>query len=347
MDKLGNLLRLVTLVLVIISGGNLWARDVSSKEAQAFLDNYSKIFNAGDATELGELWKPEGEFIDVLGHRIVGRDAIVKQFATFFTKNNGAKLKLKLLSVKQPEPTVLVLEISPELSPAPTTDSGEQVITLVLNKVDKKWLIEGVRERITAPPSFAHLKALDWMVGVWTSVNPNPKEEKEATEKSSGAAQGDESTKPADSVKEEGGLTEGTAKKADVAVAGISYSMSVEWTANKSFLINYFSMKRNDTVIHGQEVIAWDPKEKKLKSWAFDSTGGFTQSLWRQDGSKWVIESKGVLADGQTTSTTHAIAPEGTDSLACETTKVIQYGKKPETINFKLYRQTAGKPEAK
>ena len=67
------------------------------------------------------------------------------------------------------------------------------------------------------------------------------------------------------------------AKKAE----HVSFSMHCHWTENKSFLICMYTAKHLDVVRHGTEVIGWDAKEKKIRSWTFGSNGGFTEGFWR------------------------------------------------------------------
>ena len=44
--------------------------------------------------------------------------------------------------------------------------------------------------------------------------------------------------------------------------------------------------------------VFWDPALKKLRSWTFDSEGGFFNGLWTKDGNQWLLTSAGVKADG-------------------------------------------------
>ena len=45
--------------------------------------------------------------------------------------------------------------------------------------------------------------------------------------------------------------------------------------------------------------IGWDPLTKQIKSWVFDSEGGYGDGLWTRKGNQWVIKSTGVLPDGR------------------------------------------------
>lgn len=46
------------------------------------------------------------------------------------------------------------------------------------------------------------------------------------------------------------------------------------------------------------EVIGYDPVNDHLKSWFFDSEGGFGEGYWRQEGDKWVVHRKVTMPDG-------------------------------------------------
>ena len=45
--------------------------------------------------------------------------------------------------------------------------------------------------------------------------------------------------------------------------------------------------------------IGWDPLTKQIKSWVFDSEGGYGDALWARNGNQWIIKSNGVLPDGR------------------------------------------------
>ena len=54
----------------------------------------------------------------------------------------------------------------------------------------------------------------------------------------------------------------------------------------------------------GVQRIGWDPARKKLRSWTFDSEGGFVNGLWTKDGDEWLLTSAGVTAEGETVTAT-------------------------------------------
>jgi uncharacterized protein (TIGR02246 family) len=78
------------------------------------------------------------------------------------------------------------------------------------------------------------------------------------------------------------------------------------WAPNKSFLLMDYQVKGEgaDPMLVTQR-IGWDPVNNKVRSWVFDSTGGFGEANWQRDGNKWVVGASGILADGGTGGSTN------------------------------------------
>ena len=51
--------------------------------------------------------------------------------------------------------------------------------------------------------------------------------------------------------------------------------------------------------LSGTQVIGWDPVERQIRSWTFDTEGGFGQAYWNRDGSQWLIRKTFILATGE------------------------------------------------
>ncbi|ADB16955.1 hypothetical protein Psta_2285 [Pirellula staleyi DSM 6068] len=84
------------------------------------------------------------------------------------------------------------------------------------------------------------------------------------------------------------------------------------WDVNKSFLIEEFKVVREGAVVlQGTQRIGWDPQAKQVRSWVFDSAGGFGEASWVMVGDAWVVKAKGVMADGTSNSATRVLIPEG------------------------------------
>ena len=73
----------------------------------------------------------------------------------------------------------------------------------------------------------------------------------------------------------------------------------INWAASKNFLTRTFKVQGSgQDETDGWEVIGWDPDRQQIRSWIFDSNGGFGESTWSNDGEHWLIKASNTLADG-------------------------------------------------
>jgi uncharacterized protein (TIGR02246 family) len=81
---------------------------------------------------------------------------------------------------------------------------------------------------------------------------------------------------------------------------------SVSWAKNKSFLTSTFrvSVPGMDD-LEGTLVIGWDPATESIRSWMFDSDGGFGEGTWKWHNDLWIVKFKQVLSDGRKASSTN------------------------------------------
>lgn len=80
------------------------------------------------------------------------------------------------------------------------------------------------------------------------------------------------------------------------------------WTRNNNFLTRSFTVQVGDQInMAGMQIIGWDPAEKRIRSWVFDSDGGFGQALWTKNDNSWHIQQTGVLPDGRKSSVVNII----------------------------------------
>ncbi len=84
---------------------------------------------------------------------------------------------------------------------------------------------------------------------------------------------------------------------------GTKVRTTVRWIANNSFLERQYTVSTDGIVTSsGRQIIGWDPKIGKIRSWSFDATGGYGSGVWTATPEGWQIEQSGVLADGTPTS---------------------------------------------
>ena len=61
----------------------------------------------------------------------------------------------------------------------------------------------------------------------------------------------------------------------------------------------------------GMQVIGWDPAAKQIRSWVFDSDGGFANGRWTRNGKTWSISTSGTQTDGRKSSSVNMITYVG------------------------------------
>ncbi|HWA99580.1 MAG TPA: SgcJ/EcaC family oxidoreductase [Pirellulales bacterium] len=90
---------------------------------------------------------------------------------------------------------------------------------------------------------------------------------------------------------------------------------TVTWTKNQTFLNYAFkaSVPGADD-LEGTQVIGWDPAAGTIRSWMFDSDGGFGQGTWSKSGNRWTVKFEQVLADGRQASATNIYTLVGPDT---------------------------------
>ncbi len=81
------------------------------------------------------------------------------------------------------------------------------------------------------------------------------------------------------------------------------------WDENKSFLLEDFQVIREgEVVLKGTQRIGWDPQAKQIRSWVFDSAGGFGEAAWTPvNNDTWMVKAHGVLPDGTSASATRTL----------------------------------------
>ena len=82
-----------------------------------------------------------------------------------------------------------------------------------------------------------------------------------------------------------------------------SVETKAEWARGNNFLTRTFKVSQGDDVtLEGWQIIGWDPIEKRIRSWIFDSEGGYGQAFWTRDGNRWSLKETRVSADGSESS---------------------------------------------
>lgn len=128
-----------------------------------------------------------------------------------------------------------------------------------------------------------------------------------------------------------------TLEEADTAA---KVSVACDWKANGKFLVQEFS-----TAVEGSEPftvtvwIGYDPVAGHVRSWYFDSSGGFGSADWleREDG--WSTATSGVLPDGRTTTSDARWTQIDDDSIGMTLMNAEVAGEVLSDIEIRYVRQ--------
>jgi uncharacterized protein (TIGR02246 family) len=81
-----------------------------------------------------------------------------------------------------------------------------------------------------------------------------------------------------------------------------------QWTKNQNFITRSFAVVVGDQVdMAGMQIIGWDPEAQQIRSWVFDSDGGFGEGKWTHKDDRWLVQQTGTLPDGRKSSAVNII----------------------------------------
>ncbi|HEV3165605.1 MAG TPA: SgcJ/EcaC family oxidoreductase [Isosphaeraceae bacterium] len=117
--------------------------------------------------------------------------------------------------------------------------------------------------------------------------------------------------------------------------------VTCRWSDDENYLLRTFTVKvRGKAVMTVSQRIGWDPLNRQIKSWEFDSEGGYGEGLWTRDGKRWTVEHAGVLADGQTASATRIMVLENANRVRWTSTEQVVGGQPaPEGEAYVMVRR--------
>jgi uncharacterized protein (TIGR02246 family) len=101
--------------------------------------------------------------------------------------------------------------------------------------------------------------------------------------------------------------------------SGVTIRSQYDWARGGNFISRNVTVKRGEEVaLEGWQVIGWDPLEERIRSWTFNSEGGWSAGVWVRDGQHWLAREEGVTADGDRTTSDTTIAKVSDDRLTWE-----------------------------
>lgn len=86
-------------------------------------------------------------------------------------------------------------------------------------------------------------------------------------------------------------------------------ALEISPAQNGNFLTIKYAFGENGDEGTSTEVVGYDAAEDRVRSWTFDSGGGFSEASWQPDGGNWLLVSKSVNPDGTRGSSQLEIRP--------------------------------------
>ena len=123
-----------------------------------------------------------------------------------------------------------------------------------------------------------------------------------------------------------------------------SVQISGRWTLNKSFLMVEYTVKGKDPEdLVVVQYFGWNPTDEVIRSWFFDSKGGFGGGDWTREGNVWTANWSGVLSEGRTASSVSSLKFIDNNSFLFRSVDREVDGVPVDDVEVKFVRKTAGK----
>ena len=120
--------------------------------------------------------------------------------------------------------------------------------------------------------------------------------------------------------------------------------VSGRWALNKSFLVVEYTAKGKDGAdLVVVQYFGWDPIDGVIRSWFFDSTGGYGGGDWTRVGNTWTANWSGVLSEGRTGSSVSSLRYVDKQNFLFHSVDREIDGLPMDDLEAKFVRKTAGK----
>lgn len=86
-------------------------------------------------------------------------------------------------------------------------------------------------------------------------------------------------------------------------------TLKIAEAQNGNFLTINYAFGEDGNEGTSTEVVGYDAAQDSVRSWTFDSAGGFSEASWQPDGGNWLLVSKSVNPDGTRASSQLEIRP--------------------------------------
>lgn len=256
--------------------------ELERKAILARVNSYVEAFDAGDAAALAGHWSETAEYLTPAGDRIEGRKALAEYFAKEFADSPGRKLEVQVGRVRFPSQDTATEEGTARITAADGQVDESNYLAVHIRR-DGQWQLDTVREMSSSPAA---------------ATQPAPA--------------------PSDYLQD---LAWIIGDWRDEGQEG-EVTTTCRWVANQSFITRSFRVAiPGQSELAGTQIIGWDPVSGMIRSWVFDSDGGFGEGFWKNEGHHWTIQARATLPDGRQATAVQILTPLGSDRFSWEITQ--------------------------
>ncbi len=259
-----------------LNGPALADQAADESAIRANAEKYVESYNRRDSRTMASMWSPDAVYTDgSTGEAIVGQAAIAKQLDDVFAGAEDAKLKVTIDSIDFVSPNVAIEKGTAEVTYSKSPTEKTEY-TAVHVKRDGKWMLDRVTD---------------------TEIDDKPAEPPPSNY---------------EHLKELEWMIGSWIDRDETA----TIETDCEWCKNRNFMTRSFAVVIGDQVSKsGMQIVGWDPVSKQIRSWVFDSDGGFSQGTWTRKDQKWMVQQTGTLPDGGKTSALNIFTHVDDDSF--------------------------------
>ena len=117
-------------------------------------------------------------------------------------------------------------------------------------------------------------------------------------------------------------------------------AISYRWSEDGNFLLGDYTLSVGGLPeSQSTQRIGWDAVEGTIRSWTFDSDGGFSEGEWTPTEAGWVVKSEAAMPDGTTGSATVTLAPTDEDHFTVRSSDRIVAGADEPEFELKIARR--------
>jgi uncharacterized protein (TIGR02246 family) len=147
------------------------AQDTRSDDraaVRAAMQSFVKAFQSRDPKALAALWTAGGEFRNVEGVTVQGRDALEKGFIAFFAKTPEVSAEVRPDPVRFLSKDAAVEEGAVTVRRGPVAPATSARYRALFVREDGRWRLAELHE---SPGAGASIADLGWLVGEWKSLS--------------------------------------------------------------------------------------------------------------------------------------------------------------------------------